>query len=72
MNDLNPTWDSVFLVGHTPAISEFAGLLLNEPHIGFPTCTVLQVELDIATWGELAPGVGVMGMLDYPKRRQDS
>lgn len=56
--DLPPAADKVVLVGHNPGVSNFAHWLLPDRYVaGFTPGTIVTLDLEIAEWRELAPGV---------------
>lgn len=48
-----PDCQSVFLVGHNPALSELANVLQPENFTKFPTLGILAIDLPIDSWSEI-------------------
>ncbi len=48
-----PEYDSIFLVGHNPALSELANVLQPENFTKFPTLGILAIDLPIDSWSEI-------------------
>jgi len=46
-------YESIFLIGHNPALSELANMLQNENFTKFPTLGILAITLDIDSWEEI-------------------
>lgn len=67
-NLLDDDCESAMLVGHNPAITEFANAMANVSIDNIPTCGVVQLQLDIETWAEAELGNAVMLEFDYPKK----
>lgn len=45
--------DTIFVIGHNPALSELANMLQQENFTKFPTLGVLALNLDIDSWQEI-------------------
>jgi len=58
-----PEVESLFLVGHNPALSELANILQPENFTKFPTLGVLALDLAIESWEEILEGCH--GRIDY-------
>lgn len=59
------------LVGHNPAITEFANAMANTSIDNVPTCGLVQMELPISAWSEIQPGSAKIVEFDYPKKLED-
>ena len=56
--ELPPGADKVVLVGHNPGVSDFARWLLSGQAVaGFTPGTIVRLNLEVAAWSELAPGM---------------
>ncbi len=62
--------ESAMLVGHNPAITEFANALTGESIDNIPTCGLVEVQLPIDNWSEIELGQGTLVEFDYPKKQQ--
>ena len=58
-----PEVESLFLIGHNPALSELANILQPENFTKFPTLGVLALDLEIDSWEEIQEGCP--GRIDY-------
>ncbi len=47
------TYESIFLVGHNPALSELANIFQSENFTKFPTLGILAITLEIDSWEEI-------------------
>lgn len=56
------------LVGHNPGLTFLANTLGSTRIDNIPTCGVVQIDLAIARWQDVAPGVGTTVDFDYPKK----
>lgn len=69
------TAESVMLLGHNPGIGSLAGLLagsgdegaLADMHGKFPTAAIAVVGFNVARWGDLEPGSGVLRAFVRPR-----
>ena len=59
---------AVMLVGHNPAITDFVNELGNLEIDNVPTGGILQFELGIEHWAQIAPGEARLVDFDYPKK----
>ncbi len=53
----------IFLFSHNPGTTGFSNILCNTNIFNVPTCGVVHIELDIASWRELELGKGKL--LEY-------
>lgn len=60
--------DSAMLVGHNPAITEFANAMANSDIENIPTCGLVEISLDIGNWADIEMGSGSLVEFDYPKK----
>src|SRR5688500_3935847 len=58
LRELDDTVDSVCLVGHEPALSSFAALLLGRLQIHLATAACMRIDLDVESWTDLRPRRG--------------
>lgn len=68
LRGLEPEVERPLLVGHEPAWSHLAALLIGGGHLRLPTGAVAAVRFELPSWGELAPGEGELVLLVAPKR----
>ncbi len=59
--------DSLMLVGHNEAISEFANTLAPEHIASMPTAGVIALEFDCDKWTEISKENADMLFYDFPK-----
>ena len=59
--------DVLLLVGHQPGWGETVGLLVGEASVRFPTAALARVDVDVASWTEVAFGRGELVWLVPPK-----
>ena len=63
---LEPTLDSVMLVGHNPEFSEFVQRLSGEP-IDMPTCAVAEFRFDTTRWTDIGAVEPHKPVVDTPE-----
>ena len=61
--------DKVVLVGHNPAITEFANAMTGEAFENIPTCGLVQMELAIDDWADASLGSARLIEFDFPKKQ---
>lgn len=64
--------DSLLVVGHNPAVTDFADQLISdqEDEIDWmPTCCVVALQFSFSSWQELRKEQGRLLFLDFPKKR---
>lgn len=59
---------AAMLVGHNPAITEFANSLANCDIENVPTCGLVEISLPHENWADVDYGSGTLVNFDYPKR----
>ena len=62
-------YDSAMLVGHNPAITEFANMMANVEIDNVPTCGLVEMNIPIDSWSEVSTGVATLVEFDYPKKK---
>ena len=63
IEQINDKYDSVFLFGHNPVISETAMDVTGEYFGEMPTCAVYVADIQTSKWSEVTPGCAVK--VDY-------
>ena len=61
-------YDTIFLIGHNPELTEFANFLVEDNFAKFPTLGVLAVKLDIEAWGDIYEKCGEIDFFIQPKQ----
>jgi phosphohistidine phosphatase len=61
-------YETVFIFGHNPGISNFCNLLTSKPVHDLPTCAVAGLDLNINSWSELNRYCGKLILFEYPKK----
>lgn len=59
---------SAMLVGHNPAITEFANAMTGADIENIPTCGLVEISLEIDDWSDVTLGSGTLVEFDYPKK----
>ncbi|WP_266203320.1 SixA phosphatase family protein [Pontibacter kalidii] len=62
--------DSLLLVGHNEALSEFANMLSQEPIGSLPTAGVVGLQFDCESWFDISKENATLLFHDFPKNRQ--
>ncbi len=63
----DPDVDTLLVVGHEPACSETASMLVRGAALRFPTAALACIRLGAAGWDEVGPGVGELLWLVAPR-----
>lgn len=66
---LDDSWNHVVMFGHNPGFTYFANLLADGDIENVPTCGVVDIECDIASWNLLKEGCGRIREFDCPKNK---
>lgn len=67
IQEWDDTWECVMMVGHNPGMADMAAVLTGKGVGHVPTCTVMGLGLDVASWGDVAPGCGIQWLKIVPK-----
>ena len=59
---------SAMLVGHNPAITDFANGMANCSIDNIPTCGLVELSLPIDYWADIDIGMATLKDFDYPKK----
>lgn len=65
---LDDEYDAAMLVGHNPAITEFANEMAGGDIKNIPTCGLVQLALPIDAWAEIEFSSAELVDFDYPKK----
>lgn len=63
-----PARKHLLVFGHNPGLEDLAQSLSVDEIKPLPTCSIVQLKLDIKQWSELAPGCGRLERFDFPKK----
>jgi len=61
-------YNSIFLVGHNPELTELAKSLIREDLSKLPTLGVIGIKFDIDSWSEIKDSIGEIDIFIYPKQ----
>lgn len=61
-------YDTIFLVGHNPELTEFANFLIEDNFAKLPTLGVLAINLNIDTWSDISEKSGEIDFFIQPKQ----
>ena len=64
------TVENLMLFGHNPGFTDLANLLGPRDIFNMPTCGVLHLRFDTATWNEIGQVASEEVFYDFPKRVQ--
>jgi len=62
------SYETIFLIGHNPELTEFANFLIEDNFAKFPTLGVLSILLDIDSWSDIAEKCGKVDFFIQPKQ----
>ena len=65
---LDASYQSAMLVGHNPAITEFADGICDGRIDHIPTCGLLKLQFPVQHWEEVQKVLGELVYFDYPKK----
>ena len=71
IDNIPDNFNSVMLFGHNPGFTNLANVLTGETLGNIPTCGIIKINFDVASWQEVMPGTGDMEFFDYPKRYKE-
>jgi phosphohistidine phosphatase len=61
-------YETIFLIGHNPELTEFANFLIKENFAKLPTLGVLAINLDIKSWSDIDENCGEVDFFIQPKQ----
>lgn len=70
LRGLGDEGDHVMMVGHNPGFTDLNNVVNSAKIDNIPTCGIVCIDFDIASWSELAEGLGTLVVFDYPKNPQ--
>lgn len=60
--------NEVMLIGHNPALTDFANYIGDRPVSNIPTCGVFGVNLKISSWAKISEHCGKLKFFEFPKK----
>lgn len=70
LKKLEDNLSSVAIVGHNPGLTDLVHFLLYDFDHELPTCSVVNINLDIEKWSNLKSGLGTLVFFEYPKKHK--
>lgn len=64
---LDNSFDTVFIFGHNPTISQVISLLIKSPYVEAPTCSVSFLKSEKTAWNEALGAKFTLSMQLFPK-----
>jgi len=64
----DPGADTLFLVGHNPAVTELVNLVADCGISNLPTCGVVSVSFNVENWTDIRLKSGRFLFFEYPKK----
>lgn len=75
VQDIKNKYNTVFIVGHNPGLTDFVNLLMHEDTGYFianvPTCGIAALSFDVDSWKDVDWKKGKVLFFDYPKSADD-
>jgi len=68
LSELENSFESVFLFGHNPTMTNIANFFSEEFIQNVATCGMFMVHFDVQNWSEINRDNGRLVFYDYPKR----
>ncbi len=65
---LDDDCESAMLVGHNPAITDFANLMANADIDNISTAGLVSLQLPLDSWSDIEAGSARLEEFDYPKK----
>lgn len=62
--------DTAMLIGHNPAITDFANALSNSQIDTMPTSGLVELSLPVEQWGDIDFGEATLVSFDFPKKTE--
>lgn len=62
------SYETIFVVGHNPELTEFANFLIEDNFPKLPTLGVLAINLNINAWSEIVEKSGEIDFFIQPKQ----
>jgi phosphohistidine phosphatase len=60
--------NKVMLIGHNPALTDFANYIGDQPVSNIPTCGAFGVNLKISSWAKISEHCGKLKFFEFPKK----
>ena len=71
VRELHDANDEVVIFAHNPGLTDFANRLYRRNFTdNIPTCGIVALKFDIASWKDATWGSGKVVFFDYPKREE--
>lgn len=70
LKKLDNRLNNVAIVGHNPGLTDLVHFLLYDFDHELPTCSVVNINLDLEKWSDLKSGLGTLVFFEYPKKHK--
>lgn len=67
IQNMNDKYDTVFIVGHNPEITELSNIMTNASIDNVPTLGIVAIQFPIGSWKHVTKGEGKLTFFLYPK-----
>lgn len=68
---LEDKFSKVALVGHNPGFTELSNYLAEAGIENVPTCGIVEMEFEVASWRDIGTDPGKLIHFDFPKKEED-
>ncbi len=68
VREVSDVYQTVFLFGHNPAITNFTNLISDKYIDSMPTCAISGIEMHIESWAKIERHCGKLTLFEYPKK----
>ncbi|SRR5258705_1605258 len=70
INKIDDKYNTVFLVGHNPGLTDLANYLSGESIDNIPTSGAFGIQFECNTWAEVEKGKGKKTFFEFPKKHR--
>lgn len=70
INKIDHQYNTVFLIGHNPGLTDLANFLSGETIDNIPTSGAIALQFDCNTWAEVEKGKGKKLFFEVPKKHR--
>ena len=68
IGELNNAVKKAMVIGHNPALTDFANYISGQNINNIPTCGVFCTDLNISSWGKIGEHCGKLKFFEFPKK----
>ena len=68
VHNIDDSFDTIFFIGHNPALCDLANFLCDIELENIPTCGIVEIDFDTNSWKDISKENSELISFEYPKK----